>query len=64
MNACRSLQTHRSVFYSPALFCFCFFYLDHRLKCINKLYLYGLEINVEKHSASPHEWEEVGIYFK
>lgn len=61
MDACRSMQTHRSIFYSTVCLVF-FFHLDHRLECINKLY--GLEINVAKLSASPHEWEEVGIYIK
>lgn len=61
VEACKLID----LYFIPLLcFVFVFFYLDHRLKCINKLYLYGLEINVEKHSASPHEWEEVGIYFK
>lgn len=41
-----------------------FFHLDNMLKCFNKLYLQGLEMNVEKCSASPHERKGLGIYFK
>lgn len=41
-----------------------FFHLDHMLKCFNKLYLHGLEMNVAKCSVSPHERKGLSIYFK